>query len=129
MKITRIQIDKLITHLNNGHTLLVPNLRTKDAILDQYFDKLQKTIIPTPVIFPIDIFIKKIWELNARRAVVPCKDLTILSPEQEFLIWYKVIEKSLTTIPLLNVDETSASVSRSYRLARQWISEESFESE
>ena len=59
MKITRIQIDKLITHLNNGHTLLVPNLRTKDAILDQYFDKLQKTTIPTPVIFPIDIFIKK----------------------------------------------------------------------
>ena len=129
MKIIRIQIDKLITHLNNGHTLLVPNLRTKDAILDQYFDKHQKTTIPTPVIFPIDIFIKKIWELNARRAVVPCKDLTILSPEQEFLIWDKVIEKSLTTIPLLNVDETSASVSRSYRLARQWISEESFENE
>ena len=100
MKITRIQIDKLITHLNNGHTLLVPNLRTKDAILDQYFDKHQKTTIPTPVIFPIDIFIKKIWELNARRAVVPCKDLTILSPEQEFLIWDKIIEKSLTTIPL-----------------------------
>ena len=122
MTINRININTLKKYIDDEQTVLVPNLRTKDAILFQYLEEQKENIAPAPKIFPIDIFITDLWELNARGGTSKCSIFRIISPEEESLIWENIIEESLVSKPLLNTYETSASVSRSYQLTRQWIS-------
>ena len=64
MTINRININVLTNHIDGGKTILVPNLRTKDAILFQYLEEKKELISPAPKIFPIDIFIQDLWELT-----------------------------------------------------------------
>ncbi len=122
MAINRIDVDALKKHIDVGKTILVPNLRTKDAALFQILDEHKEFISPTPKIFPIDVFIQKLWELNARTGTSDCSSFRIMSSEEESLIWESIIEAYLKSTPLLNITETSAIVSRSYQLTRQWIS-------
>ena len=124
MHVRRINIYGLKTHLEDGDTILVPNLRTKDAILFQYLNDSAEAIKPTPKIFPIDIFIKKLWELNSRTGNSHCSRSRIISSEEEIVLWETIIEKSLESIPLLNISETSKAVSHSYHLAKQWLLDE-----
>ena len=121
MAINRIDVDTLKKHIDDRKTILVPNLRTKDAVLFQILEENKGFISPSPKIFPIDIFIQKLWELNARTGTSDCSFSRIISSEEESLIWESIIEAYLKSTPLLNITETSAIVSRSYQLTRQWI--------
>ena len=121
MAIKRIDIEQIRPHIVNGATILVPNLRIKDAITAGYLDSLTKNVIPTPKIYAVDVFILKCWSKNARLGVAPCANLQPLSAVEEFLVWHEIIESSLTDIPLLNPGETASVVARSYQTSRQWL--------
>ena len=129
MAINRIDVDALKKHIDDRKTILVPNLRTKDAVLFQILEENNGFISPTPKIFPIDIFIQKLWELNARTGTSDCSFYRIISSEEESLIWESIIEAYSKSTPLLNITETSAIVSRSYQLTRQWISNKASDQE
>ena len=121
MIVRRINICGLKTHLEDGDTILVPNLRTKDAILFQYLNDNSEATKHTPKILPVDIFIQNLWELNSRNGQSHCSPFRIISPEEELILWETIIEESLESIPLLNISETSKAVSHSYHLIKQWI--------
>ena len=124
MIVRRLNINGLKGYLEDGDTILVPNLRSRDAILFQYLNDSDQTPKPTPKIFPVDIFIQKLWELNSRTGTSQCSRSRIISPEEELVLWETIIEVSLDSIPLLNISETSKAVSHSYHLAQQWILDE-----
>ena len=124
MTITRINLQQILPHIESGSTILAPNLRVKDAILSQYLNSLAATVAITPNVIPIDVFIRKYWELNARQSLNPCNELQLLTASEEFLLWNEIIEDSLDTIPLLNPDEMANAVAHSYQLARQWLDPE-----
>lgn len=121
MAIKRINTENLTPHIKAGSTLLVPNLRIKDAIVSQYLELQPHGIAPTPAVIPIDLFIKQQFEFATRMAMPAYNGLQLLSPEEEFLVWNEIINASLDTTPLLNPDETASAVAHSYRLARQWV--------
>ena len=50
MTINRININTLNKYIDDEQTILVPNLRTKDAILFQYLEEQKGTIAPAPKI-------------------------------------------------------------------------------
>ena len=129
MAINRINLEILLPYINENFILLVPNLRTKDAIISQYLESRQQRVSAAPKIWPIDIFIKRQWELNARTAVEPCCNLQLISAEEELLIWNEVVETSLESLPLLNLEETANAASHSYRTARQWLDNERLKKE
>ena len=129
MTITRINLQQILPHIESGSTILAPNLRVKDAILSQYLNSLAATVAITPNVIPIDVFIKKYWELNARQSLNPCNELQLLTASEEFLLWNEIIEDSLEKIPLLNPDEMANAVAHSYQLARQWLDPEIFKEE
>ena len=81
MTINRININTLKKCIDDDQTVLVPNLRTKDAILFQYLEEQKETIAPAPKIFPIDIFITDLWKLNARSGTSNCSIFRIISPD------------------------------------------------
>ncbi|NKB31817.1 MAG: hypothetical protein GKR91_01825 [Pseudomonadales bacterium] len=121
MVINRINLQQILPHLQTGSTLLVPNLRIKDAILSQYLTSLDQAVLPTPKVVPVDVFIKECWETNAQQKVQPCNEQQILSPGEEYLLWNRVLAAAQESIPLLNPDETADTVAHSYQLARQWL--------
>ena len=129
MEINRINLEKILPYINDDFILLVPNQRIKDAIISQYLESLPNKACSTPAIFPIDIFVKKQWELNARKLIEPYCNLQLISTREELLIWNEIIETSLQSIPLLNTEETANSASHSYRLAKQWITNEILDKE
>ena len=121
MAIKRIDIEQIQPHISNGATILVPNLRIKDAITAGHLDSLTRNVAPTPKIYAVDVFILKCWSKNARLGVAPCANLQPLSAVEEFLVWHEIIESSLIDIPLLNPGETASVVARSYQTSRQWL--------
>ena len=80
MIVRRLNINGLKGYLEDGDTILVPNLRSRDAILFQYLNDSDQTPKPTPKIFPVDIFIQNLWELNSRTGISQCSRSRIISP-------------------------------------------------
>jgi ATP-dependent helicase/nuclease subunit B len=121
MTIRRINLQEIQPHLNNGATILVPNLRIKDAIISEHLNDLQKNVIPSPQVHAVDVFILECWNRNSRLGVSACSNLLPLSAVEEFLIWNGIVESSLSEIPLLNPGETAAVAARSYQTSQLWL--------
>lgn len=129
MGINRIDLEQILPALGNGSQIIVPSLRIKDAILSQILDSTEHGVIPSPLIKPIDVYIKNRWIEFAKLGIAPCNNQQILESHEENILWIKVIESSLEETPLLNPEETANEVSQSYRLAQQWIEMEVFAEE
>ena len=121
MTIRRINIREIQPYLSKGTTILVPNLRIKDAIISEYFNVLQKNVLPSLQVHAVDVFIHECWNKNSRLGVSPCSTLQPLSTVEEFLVWNGIIESSLNDTPLLNPGETAAVVARSYQTGQLWL--------
>lgn len=121
MPINRFDIAPLLPALESGAVILVPNNRIRDAVLAAYAAASTQRVFRTPAVFAIDIWIQETWEFNANRGLSPFAELTILGATEELFIWLSIVEKSLKQIPLLNPEETAASVSQSYRQLKQWL--------
>lgn len=121
MPINRIDISPLLPALQRNATILVPNHRIRDAIVSTYAHSLQRPVFVTPPVFAIDIWIREFWDLNAHCGVPAYANLQLLSSSQEQFLWTDVIEQSLSQNPLLNPEETAATVNASYRNLKQWL--------
>ena len=129
MPIRRINLSKLLPYIEEGVTLLTPNLRIKDAIISQYIDERKTRVTPTPAVYPVDVFIQHQWKIYARSSTGPCSNLSLLSSQEELLVWDHVLESSLLSESLLNLEETANSIAHSYRMGKQWLEDETFNRE
>ena len=133
MPISRFDISSLSTVLEtrgtllstNHTTVLTPNHRTRDAILDSYPNDSSVNSWRTPHVYAIDVWLKRLWRLAASQGIAPFIEHQILESIEEHFIWTSIIENSLDTIPLLNPDETAAEASRAYQTLRQWLPDNS----
>ena len=124
MSVKRFNTENLQADLADGVLILTPNHRISTAILDAYAAQLKTDSWITPRVYPVDLWIKRLWLALANQAVSPCCEFQILESAEEFLIWSGVIEDSLPKFPLLNPDETAALASRAYQDLRQWSLDE-----
>ena len=115
--------------MDEGATLLTPNLRIRDAIVCQYLNETKTGVAPTPEVYPVDVFIQDLWKIHARRSAGSSSNLNLISSQEELLIWDHVLESSLLSESLLNTEETANSIAHSYRMGKQWLDNEIFNQE
>jgi len=129
MGIRRFDIEPLLPLLKSDFTLLAPNNRSVDGILREYASAVEQPNNPAapginswqrPTVFAIDIYIQQLWQIAASQGISPFVTSRILSRFDEQEIWLQVVKSSLEKYPLLNCEDTAASVARSYRAFRQW---------
>lgn len=125
MPINRFDISSLKIALDTHVTILVPNHRTREAILDSYGADCAANSWYTPQVYAIDVWLKQLWQSAASQGISPFTDYQLLESIEEHFIWTSIIEKSLDTIPLLNPDETATEVSQAYQNLRQWLPDKS----
>lgn len=120
MSISRFDLEPIASALARNATIIVPSLRLKDAILAEIHSSQKQSAYKAPSVFPIDVWIKKLWELRGISGISPCCDWQLMSGPQELFVWTQIIENSSQTIPLLNPEDTAAQVSQSYQDIQQW---------
>lgn len=138
----RLNLEPLRAALDRGATILVPNDRSREAILASLLASANsgtpadpasrpgadaQAVMATPDVLPVDIWIKRQWDLAASRGIAPCAELGILSANEEFLVWLQLIESSLPTLPLLHPEDTARNVAQAYQTLRQFRLDEAGE--
>ena len=129
MMINRINLKKLLPYIEEGAILLTPNLRIRDAIVCQYLNETKTGVAPTPEVYPVDVFIQDHWKIHARRSAESNSNLSLISSQEELLIWDHVLETCLLSESLLNTEETANTIAHSYRMGKQWLDNEIFNQE
>ncbi|MBN4053278.1 PD-(D/E)XK nuclease family protein [Haliea sp. AH-315-K21] len=116
-------IESLDAALKGGWTILTPNHRTSVQVHERYGAHLksqsQFKVRSSPSIFPIDIWIKNIFQtliFNEESLQLN----TVLESYQELTLWKKIIRESDFSNPLLNLENSAAKVLEAYRLLIQW---------
>ena len=122
--VNRISLEPLQHAFSKGATILVPNNRLRDALIDSYAISQTKDVFATPSVISIDVWIREIWEEIAHQGVPPFAELLPVSSSEEFFLWTSILENARSNTPLLNQEETARSVSHAYQLLRQWKLEE-----
>ena len=122
--VNRVSLEPLQQAFSKGATILVPNNRLRDALIDSYAVSQTKDVFATPSVISIDVWIREIWEEIAHQGLSPFAERFPLSSSEELFLWTSIIEKERSNTPLLNPEETARSVSHAYQLLRQWKLEE-----
>ena len=115
-----IDIDSIQTALDVGETILVPNNRTRDAILLRLAQTRGTRNFLTPAVFAIDIWIRELWDRLGSLGYTPCAQTAILSSMEEEFIWTTLIEDSLDQYPLLNPEQTAGVIRHAFQLMKLW---------
>ncbi|MDP6652566.1 MAG: hypothetical protein QGF90_10745, partial [Gammaproteobacteria bacterium] len=122
MTVTRFNIEPFLDTLQQQRTLLTPNNRSVNAILQEYGNYQQggRAWLRPPV-FAIDIWLQQLWTAAAANGVEPFHQLRLLDRFSEQCIWTKQLDASSEQYPLLNTGLTANLVARSYHLSSQWL--------
>ncbi|MEQ8408627.1 MAG: PD-(D/E)XK nuclease family protein [Gammaproteobacteria bacterium] len=115
----RFNIALLDEALSQGATILVPNNRLRDAMLME-IGKQHAGVFRAPDIYAVDIWTQYAWTQLAGRGIAPCCTKRILTGHEELFLWTRIVEDSITQLPLINPEETAASLSRAYQFMKQW---------
>ena len=122
MPICRFKLDSLLGPLNEGETLLTPNHRSAKVILQAYGDsKKTGEVWLRPKVYAIDVWLAQLWIRLSSDSIEPFCNLQILDSFAEQCIWTKSLMASTEKYPLLNVQQTAVTISRSYHLFNQWL--------
>jgi len=127
MSVTRFDIGRLTTALQNGSTILVPNHRSCDAIIYTYAQQQAKQFKAwlAPEVYAVDVWIMNLCEQLADLGIAPFHRNRILNKHEELFLWHSIVEASHTAYPLINPAATAQALSRTFRLHQQWISPQS----
>lgn len=124
MTIKRISIGPLEAAIAANATILVPNSRVRDALLNAYAQRCDSEVFRTPTILGIDVWVRRIWALAASHGIPAFAGRQPISSTEESFVWMEIIEAAKDRVPLLNPEETARAVSHAYQLLRQWQLEE-----
>jgi len=114
----------LLSAIDAGCLVLTPNHRTSTQLLDlygQYVGSQQnKTICPTPNIYPVDIWIRQQFDMLVQNGNDAFPALTLLESSQEKMLWQQVISHSDSGGHLLNQSATARAVQEAWSLVHLW---------
>lgn len=128
MAITRFNIQSLLEPIESGQTVLTPNHRSVNVILQQYaMTQNRYSAWARPTVSAIDIWIEELWNEAGTLSIEPFSDTRLLDRFSEQLIWTNLLRASAERYPLLNVEQAANSVAHSYHLYSQWLLEEDTE--
>ena len=122
MSVTRFNIEPFLNTLQQQRTVLTPNNRSVNAILQEYgnYQRGSRAWLRPPV-FAIDIWLQQLWTAAAANGIEPFDQLRLLDRFSEQCIWTKQLDASSEQYPLLNTGLTANPVARSYHLSSQWL--------
>ncbi|MDP6414584.1 MAG: hypothetical protein QGG54_06085, partial [Gammaproteobacteria bacterium] len=122
MTVTRFNIEPFLDTLQQQRTLLTPNNRSVNAILQEYANYQQGgSAWLRPPVFAIDIWLQQLWAAAATNGIEPFHQLRLLDRFSEQCIWTTQLDASTAQYPLLNTGLTANAVARSYQLSSQWL--------
>jgi ATP-dependent helicase/nuclease subunit B len=114
----------LLSAIDAGCLVLTPNHRTSTQLLDLYGQHVRsqqnKTICPTPNIFPVDIWIRQQFDMLVQSGNDAFHALTLLESSQEKMLWQQVISQSDSGGHLLNQSATARAVQEAWSLLHLW---------
>ncbi|MDG2176238.1 MAG: PD-(D/E)XK nuclease family protein [Gammaproteobacteria bacterium] len=114
----------LLSAIDAGCLVLTPNHRTSTQLLDLYGQHVRsqqnKTICPTPNIFPVDIWIRQQFDMLVQSGNDAFPALTLLESSQEKMLWQQVISQSDSGGHLLNQSATARAVQEAWSLLHLW---------
>ena len=82
--VNRVSLEPLQQAFSKGATILVPNNRLRDALIDSYAVSQTKDVFATPSVISIDVWIREIWEEIAHQGLSPFAELLPVSSSEEF---------------------------------------------
>ena len=108
------------TQLSADSILLTPNSRLSRYLRREFklqFMLTEQTVRPTPTILPLQVWLQKVYLDNQWQFSHPA---SILSTNQEALIWQSLIKESALGGTLLQTQSTATLVQQAYRLLTDW---------
>lgn len=101
--------------------LLTPNRRLAASLLKEYQHKQQqekKISWPTPNILPFTLWLQKEWEHHVAQQIK--NPFTLLTSNEENIVWEKILRESDNTPALLQLTETAKLSQSAFHLLQQW---------
>lgn len=120
-KFPQLSLSEVFAYLNTGATVVTPNRRLA-LTLKHSFDTNQvrqkKTTWPSADILPFSAFIKRMYQdiLFTGQTTLP----TLLTADQEQVLWERVIRDSEAGQALLTTSQTAQWVREAWQLAHAW---------
>ena len=118
--------DEHLVSLKPGTALIVPT-RSLTNDLSERVARHQlnraKSVWFTPTIMVWSDYMRHLWQLNREELAGQFGILSLISPSQASLLWTQVIETSRrgeSELTLLNVQQTTKAVQRSWKLMHDW---------
>lgn len=119
--VRRIDTLHLTPYLTGQYSILVPNQRIRESLLQAIAGQRPDSCWLTPQINAIDIWIRNQWLLLSNRGLAPFAPLRLLDSVEESCIWLNLIEQDLSNNPLLSTGEAADSAQQAYQLFRLWL--------
>ncbi|MEZ5491875.1 MAG: PD-(D/E)XK nuclease family protein [Gammaproteobacteria bacterium] len=113
--------------LDQPCTILVPSQRVREALLTGFATDRSTSSWLTPDINAIDVWIETQWLRLSNQGRLPFAQQRLLNSTEESCIWLTLIEQTLKSNPLLNVNEAATSAQRAYQTFRLWLDDGSKE--
>lgn len=124
------ELQALDAALSAGACLLVPNFPASRQMQDKLavwrMAQGGPRVQSSAQVLPVDFWLADLWQQLAMEQDDPRLALSILSPEQETLLWRQIISSSEGDEGLLNPGGTANEAREAWRLAQQWQFPDSF---
>ena len=122
MSVNRFDITPILTELETAGTVITPNNRTVNLILDEFAATRKDAVAwERPKVYAVDIWLQELFSLAAMHGIEPFTRLRLLDRFGEQCVWHQLLKTGSNKYPLLNLNEAAAETARSYRLYRQWF--------
>lgn len=116
-------VSDLIQTLDHCATIVTGNRRLARSLLQVFNrEKLAEgyTAWPVPDILPWDAWLQRLWQ-----EVIVCSQSTVtqqllLTPEQEYFIWQKILAEQTSDAPLHATHETAVRLMEAWQILHAW---------
>lgn len=118
------EMQALDAELAAGAVLLVPNFPASTqltrALVEWRRTNGAPAVQPAPAIAAVDLWLRRLWAELANSLDDPRLALSLLEPDQELLLWRRVIDDSPAGATLLNPEGTAREAREAWNLVLQW---------
>lgn len=118
--------DEQLIGLTQRTALIVPTRSLVNGLSERVARhqlSLEKSVWVTPTILVWSDYVRQLWQLNRDALADEFGVLSLISSSQASLLWSQVIESSRrgeSELTLLNVQQTTKAVQRSWKLMHDW---------
>jgi len=118
--------DEWLSKLDHNHAVIVPTRSLANELgerVARYFLALGRSVWVAPTILVWSDYLRQSWQLNRELLSRDSNLHSLIRSQQAALIWAQVIEvsrRSENELTLLNVQQTTRAVQRSWKLMHDW---------